>query len=124
MARTILYWLTTGLLAALMIFDGFIYVRGGSQLVQGFVHLGYPQQLRIMLGIAKPLGAIALVMPGFPVLKEWAYAGFTFTWIAAFFAHYLAKDGPIAFAPLLLLVFLAISYLTRPASRQTRPKRQ
>ena len=74
--------------------------------------------MRILLGIAKPLGAIALVIPGFPKLKEWAYAGFTFAWIAAFVAHYLAKDGPRAFLPLFLLVFLAISYVTRPPSRQ------
>lgn len=48
-------------------------------------------------------------------LKEWAYAGFTFAWISAFFAHYLAGDGPIAFSPLLLLVVLVASYLTLPA---------
>jgi hypothetical protein len=80
--------------------------------------VGYPQQLRIILGIAKPLGAIVLVVPGIPKLKEWAYAGFTFAWISAFFAHYLAKEGPKAFVPLVLLVFLFISYVTRPASRQ------
>lgn len=77
--------------------------------------MGYPQQLRIILGIAKPLGAIALLVPGMAKLKEWAYAGFTFAWISAFFAHYLAGDGPIAFSPLLLLVVLVASYLTLPA---------
>jgi uncharacterized membrane protein YphA (DoxX/SURF4 family) len=80
--------------------------------------VGYPQQLRIILGIAKLLGAIALVVPGLPKLKEWAYAGFTFAWISAFVAHYLAKDGPKAYMPLVLLIFLFISYMTRPASRQ------
>ena len=55
-------------------------------------------------------------------LKEWAYAGFTFAWISAFIAHYLAKDGAKAFAPLVFLLILAISYLTRPASRQCQAK--
>jgi hypothetical protein len=122
MARKIIYWVSTGLLAALSLFAGFTYLSGSPQAVQGFAHVGYPQQLRIILGIAKPLGAIALVAPGLPRLKEWSYAGFTFAWISAFMAHYLAKDGPIAFMPLILLVLLFLSYLTRPASRRWRPK--
>ncbi|HVH88152.1 MAG TPA: DoxX family protein, partial [Terriglobales bacterium] len=97
MARKVTYWVTTVLLAALSAFAGFSYLSGNPQAVQGFAHVGYPQQLRIILGIAKPLGAIALVVPGFGKLKEWAYAGFAFAWICAFFAHYLAKDGPRAF---------------------------
>ena len=118
MGRKVTYWVTTGLLAALSIFAGFSYLSGSPQVVQGFAHVGYPQQLRIILGIAKPLGAMALLVPGLPKLKEWAYAGFTFAWISAFFAHYLAKDGRTAFMPLILLAFLFISYVTRPASRQ------
>ena len=118
MARTVTYWVTTGLLAAMSAFAGFAYLSGSPQAVTGFAHVGYPQQLRIILGIAKPLGAIALLLPGFPKLKEWAYAGFTFAWISAFIAHHLAGDGPKAFSPLVLLVLLAISYVTRPASRQ------
>jgi uncharacterized membrane protein YphA (DoxX/SURF4 family) len=118
MARTVIYWVTTGLLAALAVFAAWTYLSGSPQAVEGFAHVGYPQQLRILLGIAKLLGAVALVVPGLPKLKEWAYAGFTFAWIAAFVAHYLAKDGGKAFMPLILLVFLAVSYITRPASRQ------
>jgi len=118
MARKVTYWVSTGLLAALSVFGAFTYLSGSPQAVQGFAHVGYPQQLRIILGIAKLLGAITLVVPGFAKLKEWAYAGFTFAWTSAFVAHYLAKDGLTAFAPLILLLLLAISYLTRPASRQ------
>ena len=120
MARTITYWVTTGLVAAMSLFAAFSYLTGNSQAVEGFTHVGYPQQLRILLGIAKLLGAIALVVPGLPKLKEWAYAGFTFAWIAASVAHYLAKDGPKAFMPVILLVLLAVSYVTRPASRVWR----
>ena len=118
MARKVMYWVSTGLVAALALFAGFSYVTGNAQAVQGFAHVGYPQQLRILLGTAKLLGAMALVIPGLPKLKEWAYAGFTFAWIAAVLAHYTAGDGPRAFAPLILLVLLAVSYVSRPSSRQ------
>jgi hypothetical protein len=122
MPRKIAYWASTGLLAALSFFAAYGYLSGSPQSVQGFAHVGYPQQLRIILGIAKPLGAIALIVPGMVKLKEWAYAGFTFAWISACIAHYLAKDGPIAFAPLILLLLLAISYVTRPPDRQWQAK--
>lgn len=118
MARKITYWVCTGLIAAQGFLAAFIYLSGNPQAVQGFAHVGYPQQLRIILGIAKPLGAIALLVPGIVRVKEWAYAGFAIAWICAFVAHYLAGDGPKAFGPVVLLVLLAISYLTRPAIRQ------
>ena len=122
MARNITYWVSTGMLAALSLFAAFSYLSGSPQAVQGFAHVGYPQQLRIILGIAKLLGAITLVVPGLPKLKEWAYAGFTFAWVSAVVAHYLAKDGPKAFMPLILLLFLLISYMTRPPSRQLQAR--
>ncbi len=113
MVRTVIYWVSTGVVAALALFAGFAYLSGNAQAVQGFAHVGYPQQLRIILGIAKPLGAIALLAPGVPKLKEWAYAGFTFAWISAAVAHYLAGDGATAFMPVALLVLLGVSYATR-----------
>ena len=116
MVKKIVYWLSTVIVSGLSLFAAFAYLQGGPPAVQGFTHLGYPQQLRIILGIAKLLGAIALLVPGWPKVKEWAYAGFTFTWISAFVAHYLAKDGPTAFMPLVLLVLLIVSYLNRPAT--------
>jgi DoxX-like family len=121
MARKIAYWVSTSLVAALSLFAGFAYLSGSPQAVQGFAHVGYPQQLRIILGIAKPLGAITLLVPGLLILKEWAYAGFTFAWLCAFVAHYLAKDGPTAFMPLILLLLLAVSYVNRPPSRRSPP---
>jgi len=118
MGRKVIYWVVTGLLALSAVFAGINYLWGSQQAVQAFAHVGYPQQLRIILGIAKLLGAITLLVPGVPKLKEWAYAGFTFAWISAIVAHYLAKDGPKALSPLVLLALLAVSYTTRPASRQ------
>ena len=118
MGRKVLFWASTGVLSALSLFAAFAYLSGSQQAVEGFAHVGYPQQLRIILGIAKPLGAIALLVPGFSRLKEWAYAGFTFAWISAFVAHYLAKDGSEAFMPLVLLVLLFVFIFTRPATHQ------
>ena len=121
MGRKIIYWVTTGLVAAFGFISAFTYLSGNPQAVQGFAHVGYPQQLRIILGIAKPLGAIALLVPGFPKLKEWAYAGFTFAWICATVAHYLAGDGAKALMPVLLLALLFVSYFTEPVSQLRRP---
>jgi len=118
MTRNILYRGSTGIIAALSLFAGFSYLSGGSQAVEGFARVGYPQQLRVLLGIAKPLGAIALVIPGFLRLKEWAYAGFTFAWVAASIAHYFAGQHKEAVVPVVLLVLLAVSYFTRPAQRR------
>ena len=119
MGRKIAYWVSTGLVAALSLFAAFSYLSGAPQAVQGFAHVGYPQQLRVILGIAKLLGAITLLIPGWPRLKEWAYAGFTFAWISAHVAHHRAGDPAFEqFMPILLLILLGISYVTRPASRR------
>src|SRR3954468_11945154 len=106
MARKVTYWTATVPLVVLSVFAAFTYLSGNPQAVQGFAHVGYPQQLRIILGIAKLLGAIALVFPTIPRVKELYYAGFTFALVAAFIAHYLAKDCPRAFTPLVLRLFL------------------
>ena len=118
MVRKIGYWLTTGIMAALSLFAAFSYLSGDPKAIAGFAHLGYPQQLRIILGVAKGLGAIVLVIPGFGRLKEWAYAGFTFAWISAAVAHWTAHERGEAIMALGLLVFLFVSYMMRPASRQ------
>ena len=122
MGRRVIYWVVTGLLALLAVFSGVFYLLGSQQVVQTFAHVEYPQQLRVLLGIAKLLGGITLILPGLLMLKEWAYAGFTFAWIAAVVAHYLAKDGAVAYVPLILLVLLFVSYFTRPANRRLGAK--
>jgi uncharacterized membrane protein YphA (DoxX/SURF4 family) len=118
MAKNVIYWVATGLVALSGIMAALAYLAGGQQAVEGFTRVGYPQQLRILLGIAKPLGAIVLLIPGWPRLKEWAYAGFTFAWIAAVVAHYLAGQHGAAIEPLVLLIVLFVSYFTRPESRR------
>src|SRR3954464_9824088 len=66
MARKVIYWVTTVIVAALSACAAFSYLSANPQAVQGFAHVGYPQQLRILLGIAKLLGAIVLVVPAIP----------------------------------------------------------
>jgi len=95
-----------------------MYLTGNPQVVEGFNHLGYPQHLRLVLGVAKPAAAVVLLLPALRLLKEWAYAGAAFAWSMAFVAHWQAGDGARSFLPLVLLIFLIVSYLTRPASRR------
>ena len=117
MLRKTAYWGTTGLVGIVTLFAGFSYLTAAPEAVENFRHVGYPQQLRVLLGIGKLGGAIVLLLPRLPALKEWAYAGFTFMWIAAVVAHYLAADGK-SLLPVALLGMLAVSYVTRPANRR------
>jgi hypothetical protein len=123
MGRGVIYWTSTiivgvGLLGALS------YLTGNEQVVSGFAKAGYPQHLRIVLGIAKPAAAVVLLIPGVALLKEWAYAGATFTWIMASLSAYVNGEQvwPV---PLVLLTLLGVSYATRPPARRlagvTRP---
>ena len=117
MVRKISYWVSTVIVVALTL-PAVTYLTGSPQVVAGFNHLGYPQHLRIILGVMKLTGAIILIVPGLRLPKEWAYAGFTFAWVIAFIAHLQAGDGISSVAPLVLLAFLIVSYLTRPPSRR------
>ena len=118
MPKKIAFWGATGIVSVWALFAAFTYLTSAPQAIANFQHVGYPQQLRVLLGIAKAAGAVTLVVPQLPTLKEWAYAGFTFTWIAAAVAHYLAGDGALVFLPLGFLTLLWVSYLTRPANRR------
>ena len=118
MPRTIAYWGATGLVTIVPLLAAFAYLTASPEAVENFRHVGYPQQLRVLLGVGKPAGAIVLLMPGLPRLKEWAYAAFTFMWIAATVAHYLAGDKPLFLLPVALLAALAVSYVTRFSNRR------
>jgi hypothetical protein len=120
MAQKIVYWGSTGIVG-LMLLTSLMYLTGSEQVVSGFTKAGYPQHLRIILGIAKPAAAIVLLLPGLALLKEWAYVGAGITWIMATIAHYSAGDGPVSLVPLTLFILLVGSYLTRPAGRRLMP---
>lgn len=112
------YWITTALVA-LALLGSLSYLTGSEQVVSGFAKAGYPQHLRIVLGMAKPAAAIVLLLPGVAILKEWAYAGATFAWVMAAISAYLSEPGFMWILPIVLLGLLAASYFTRPASRTT-----
>ena len=122
MPRKFVYWGATVLVAIEALFGAFTYLTAASMAVENFRHVGYPQQLRVLLGVAKLAGAIVLLLPRLPTLKEWAYAGFAFTWIAASVAHYLAGDGALVLLPVGLMGLLAVSYVARPANRRGAAK--
>ena len=119
MARKITYWVTTAIVSASLLM-ALSYLSGSEEVVSGFAKAGWPQLLRIVLGIAKPTAAIVLLLPGLALVKEWAYACVTFTWIMASLSAYATgeKVWPV---PLVLLVLLVVSYLTRPAGRRLVP---
>jgi DoxX-like family len=121
MARKVTYWISTAIVAAMLLL-ALSYLTGSEQVVSGFTKSGYPQHLRIVLGIAKPIAAVVLLVPGLALLKEWAYAGVAITWVMAFIAAYAAGDGVQVWSmPVALLALLVISYVTRPASRRLMP---
>src|SRR3569623_3338 len=125
----IIYWIATIWLALGMLSTGVVQLlkaingQGGLDMI---THLGYPAYLLSLLGIWKILGVIAVLIPKFPLLKEWAYAGFFFVMSGAIFSH-IASSDPInqIFPALLLLVLTFISWYFRPLDRKivlTSPK--
>jgi len=107
----IIYWSTTGIITAMMLFSAFGYFTN-ADMKAAFVHLGFPDYFRIELGILKILGALVLILPIFSSkIKSFAYFGFALTFVSAFIAH-LASGDPIsvAVAPIIFLVILGVSY--------------
>ena len=111
--RTIktLYWVSTIFIAVFMLLDGFGGVTQQQAGQDVMKHLGYPLYVLIIFGVAKILGAIAIVQTKYKAVKEWAYAGFAFTFIGAAASRAMAGDGPgeIIF-PLIVLAILLIPY--------------
>lgn len=117
--RSLSYWILTGLFCAVLGFSGFAHLSHQSPMVEAMTGLGYPVYFMTLLGTAKLLGVAALLAPGLPLLKEWAYAGFAFNLLGATASHSLAGD-PLgeAIPPAGLLLLGAASYLLRPAARR------
>lgn len=115
----ITYWITTILLALQYTLGGVVDVIQPPTAVETMRHLGYPPYFLPMLGVAKLLAVPALLVPGFPRLREWAYAGITFNLIAAAYSHLRAGDsvGTIA----LPLVILAVATVSLVLARRVRP---
>jgi len=120
-AKSIAYWSTTILVAMPIGSGGIAQVAQLQQNVDGFVHvLGYPLYFVTILGVWKVLGAIAILVPRFPRLKEWAYAGifFDLTGAAASWAAVGGNGEALhIIAPLIIAGFAVASWALRPASR-------
>lgn len=102
------YWTSTGLLSAGMLLSAAMYLSGNPEMMENFHTLGIPRYFVMLLGVAKLLGSVALLIPKWPQLKEWAYAGFTFVFIGAACTH-LATGTPWV-APVIALGILWVSY--------------
>ncbi len=114
------YPVVTGLFVLAMGMSGFLYLTQAAPMVEA-VHdgLGYPLHFFAILGTAKLLGVVAIAVPGFAKLKEWAYAGFTFNLLGAVWAHLAEGHGVGGAAPAAVMaVLMGVSYATRPASRR------
>lgn len=122
-ASKIIYWIATLWLALGMVATGAVQLfkakegQGGVDMIR---HLGYPVYIVTILGICKILGVIIVLIPKFPVLKEWAYAGFFFVMSGAIFSH-IAVGDPVTeiFPSLLLLILTVVSWYFRPAFRRS-----
>ena len=126
--KVIGYWTSTTVVAGVLLVDGvmgLVHVHGrvmlvGKPLDEVIRRLGYPAYLLKILGVWKPLGAIALLVPRFPRLKEWAYAGEFFAMTGAAASGVVrGKDDPgtLIWPPLILAVLTLISWVLRPQSR-------
>ncbi|HEY4654024.1 MAG TPA: DoxX family protein [Cyclobacteriaceae bacterium] len=108
----ILYWIFTGLFGAFMMFSAIPDILVTPDAITFITGLGYPKYLIAFLGVAKALGVIAIVVPGFPRIKEWAYAGLFFDLIGATYSG-IAANG---FDPMMLTMVIpfglgALSYI-------------
>jgi hypothetical protein len=119
----IIYWISTLWLALGMVSTAIgqlLKLKSGQGAVDSMIHLGYPIYFLTLLGVWKFLGVAALLTPKFPLLKEWAYAGFFFVVSGAIYSHIASGDAVTALFPaLLLLALTGISWYFRPAEKKT-----
>ena len=118
----IIYWIFTAWLALGMLSTGAVQLfkgKTGAGGVDSITHLGYPIYFITLLGVLKILGVVAVLIPKFPLLKEWAYAGFFFTMSGAVFSHIVMHNSMNEiFPPLLLLILTVVSWYFRPLDRK------
>lgn len=115
----IIYWIATIWLALGMVSSGIVQLLRVKDEIEMFKDLGYPIYFMTMLAVWKFLGVIAVLIPKFPLLKEWAYAGFFFAMSGAIFSHLVSgDDAKEFFGPVLLLLLTVASWYFRPADRK------
>jgi len=117
--RKIIYWIATVWLSLGMVSTGIVQLARLDEEVQSMTHLGYPAYLLTWLGVCKILGVTAVLIPKFPRIKEWAYAGFFFAMSGAIYSHLIVGDGFVEiFGPALLIVLTILSWHFRPEGRK------
>jgi uncharacterized membrane protein len=118
--KLITYWIATALLAIGMLQSGIFAVLKTDQWVKLVTSLGYPVYFLYILGVWKILGVIAILIPKFPLLKEWAYAGFFFAMTGALVSHLAVGDYEVKaiMGPSFQALFVVLSWYFRPASRK------
>ncbi|TKC09199.1 DoxX family protein [Pedobacter frigoris] len=117
--QKIIYWVATVWLALGMLSTGIVQLIKMKEEADMITKLGYPLYFLTILGVWKILGVVAILVPKFPLLKEWTYAGFFFTMSGAIFSHLAVGDGVKEFfGPALLLVLTFVSWYFRPAERK------
>jgi hypothetical protein len=125
--RAIGFWAATGFLASELVTGGILELFRSNVafgIVMTINHLGYPIYVLNILGVWKLLGAVALLVPRFPILKEWAYAGVTFNMTGAVVSHLCSGDGVTkVLPPLMILAVTAVSWALRPAGRRCTSQR-
>ena len=119
MRNKIIYWVATLWLTLGMFSTGLVQLIKQQETVDAVTRLGYPVYLLTILGIWKMLGVVTVLVPKFPLLKEWAYAGFFFTMTGAAISHLVLRE-PFSeiFPSLLLLTLTVVSWYFRPSSRK------
>lgn len=116
----IIYWIATIWLSLGMVSTGIVQLIKMEEEVNKMSQMGYPAYILTIIGVWKILGVIAILIPKFPLLKEWAYAGFFFAMSGAVFSHMANGDEAIEyFGPILLIILTVVSWYFRPADRKT-----
>jgi uncharacterized membrane protein len=116
----IIYWIPTSLLAIGMLQSGIFAMLKSKEWVELVTNLGYPEYFLILLGVWKILGVIAILIPRYPLLKEWAYAGFFFAMSGALISHLAVGDFAIKSiaGPAFQILFIILSWYFRPENRK------
>jgi uncharacterized membrane protein YphA (DoxX/SURF4 family) len=115
----IIYWVFTLWLSLGLTSTGIVQVLKTEDEVTRMTHLGFPVYALMLLGVLKILAVVAILIPRFPLVKEWAYAGIFFNMIGALYSHIVLSDNMFQMLPaLLMLTLTAISWYFRPADRK------
>lgn len=119
-AKTITYWIATALMSVGMLGSGIAQVMHVQQMIDLVKPLGYPVYFLSIIGTWKILGVIAILLPGFKLVKEWAYAGFFFVMTGALVSHLAVgvHDVKDVLGPVFQTIFIVLSWYCRPDSRK------